>query len=343
MRASVAAMMLCLLSAAPALAQTATTAAEPGRKAHGWENGTDDVLQARAGIRLPQQVNGYSLTSVRMLDDHGFDSVAKYQRGGDFLTVFLYQPIDNAIRLQWAAAAEGMSMRFSTSDRTGEAAGHAVPGGTVSVLTYAGGPEEARTSDALAMGRLGNGWIAKARITAEATRAEILEDSLSLFRAIGLPGGQRLHAPPTDPIPACAPLILPKTPAVRKPISGDLRTAITLAAVVPLTSVGTVDDDRHWCRSGKTSIGSMPAILYRAQLEGGHEYRAPLGDNGSMLRLEKATLGKEPGDWWLVFDRMAERQVLQLWDGPGDDADFENSVSRFVELAGQPVVTTVSR
>ena len=71
--------------------------------------------------------------------------------------------IDNAIRLQWAAAAEGMSMRFSTSDRTGEAAGHAVPGGTVSVLTYAGGPEEARTSDALAMGRLGNGWIAKAR------------------------------------------------------------------------------------------------------------------------------------------------------------------------------------
>ena len=323
------AMVVAALLAVPAFGQTATITTDSEERPLGWVNGADFVLQGRAGIRLPLKIAGYGLVSVRMLDEKGFDAIAKYERDGDFLTVFLYQPIDDAIHLQWTAAAEGMASRFTSNDRTAGLVQQTVSGGDIAVLSFADDARADGRTDVLAVGRTGNGWIAKARITATQSRADAIRDATALFNDIGLPEGQKLIAPPTRPIADCVPFELAKTPKPRTGISDVKRGAIALMAVVPLGSVGTTVDKVEWCRSGKVMLGKLPVPLYRGPAGDGAEYRAPLGDNGAMIRLEPAVLGASPGDWQLVFDRMADRQILQIWDRPGDDADFAAAVTAF--------------
>ena len=80
------------------------------------------------------------------------------------------------------------------------------------------------------------------------------------------------------------------------------------------------------------------------------------GDNYVRVALEALAAGERqlPTDMtprvalYHVFHAIWSSTGAQLedgsgMDGPGDDADFENSVSRFAELSGQPLVAVASR
>ncbi|TPE64614.1 hypothetical protein FJQ54_01030 [Sandaracinobacter neustonicus] len=343
MRSWVAIAGLLLAGAAigqPALGQAATIQTEKPEGPTGWVESGEQVRLGRAGIALPKEIRGFRLIETRLLDAQGFDAVARYQRGDEHLTLYLYQPIDNAARLQWNSALNIVRRRLQS-----EGGGAAQQ---VEAVAAARGPamlasfDNKHAADVLMMGRLDNGWNLKLRLSSRPPAAEARAEALALFNSIALPEGRSLIAPDLRPIPACEPLEFARTPKAEQ-VSSQQRMQLTLGAVAMLSSVGKETDTTDWCTAGATQIGQLPITLYRGPAEkGANVYRVPLGDNGAMLKLEPAVIPVGKAGWWLLFDRISDRIVLQILDGPGDDADMADIIARFDQLAREPV-TIVGR
>lgn len=339
LRSRLALLLLLICSASPALAQSVTVGSDDQGPTT-WVTENDRVLFGRAGIRLPQAFGDFRLVKVRMYDKEGFDGSASYERGDDRLTLFIYQPIDSAISLQWAVADASMRSRFQESGRTAETGTAELPRGMVALTSHAAAADAAPLTDVLAMGRTGKGWNVKLRLTAAMPRAAAVDLVRAFYGSIGLPDGERLSAPSTAAIPDCTPLALSKSPRIRRSLGETDRMALTLVAAAQLAEPGKMAEKRNWCRAGKAMMGEQELSLFRDAETG--VFRAPFGDNGVMLALEPTLFSTRPDDWILTLKRISDQFIIELWSGPGDDEDFAAAVRRFPE-ASRSVITAVDR